>query len=523
MEFFDWAGEEDIQDDQVDVEGGVFNFLVNNQVPVAGVLDTNRVETPFERCLRRYTIFNKVVTTCTRAEFIDSNSRRKMLMDHMMSSFAKCLQREDYRSLIPPSIIRPDLLYIGDFFEALVKCITDEPVLTTTSPDRNSVVCKTPLRTYIFKLLESAEDESDQSSDESDQGDQGNHDQGNNNSDEEWFGQVDGDQGDNHHEEVVHDQGDNHHEEVVHDQGDNHHNQINQGDNNWYVSLSGPLSNLIHNYLRNSKMTYSNWYVSLSGPLSNLIHNYLRNSKMTYSSINKLCFPYKYDSGNILLSKKIFHASIRSDPLTYKLPAKIPRNFFQQYFALVFPGCEMLYQEREQEFEAILDTGDCICNVQYLGTVIHMFKNKKTSQWKAIESLCKDYFIECTNFEKTLEFVGFVDGFSFIQSVFEQGVQTTGRGQLEVPVTLIREDKSLTNFVDALLNLLHKGEFESLESESPQVDGTPQLTLTIRTLTDNRVVMTCTPMTLLEANLYKLYDKYLQPNTTAEETIEFLE
>ena len=497
MEFFDWAGEEDIQDDQVDVEGGVFNFLVNNQVPVAGVLDTNRVETPFERCLRRYTIFNKVVTTCTRAEFIDSNSRRKMLMDHMMSSFAKCLQREDYRSLIPPSIIRPDLLYIGDFFEALVKCITDEPVLTTTSPDRNSVVCKTPLRTYIFKLLESAEDESDQSSDESDQGDQGNHDQGNNNSDEEWFGQVDGDQGDNHHEEVVHDQGDNHHEEVVHDQGDNHHNQINQGDNNWYVSLSGPLSNLIHNYLRNSKMTYS--------------------------SINKLCFPYKYDSGNILLSKKIFHASIRSDPLTYKLPAKIPRNFFQQYFALVFPGCEMLYQEREQEFEAILDTGDCICNVQYLGTVIHMFKNKKTSQWKAIESLCKDYFIECTNFEKTLEFVGFVDGFSFIQSVFEQGVQTTGRGQLEVPVTLIREDKSLTNFVDALLNLLHKGEFESLESESPQVDGTPQLTLTIRTLTDNRVVMTCTPMTLLEANLYKLYDKYLQPNTTAEETIEFLE
>ena len=349
MEFFDWAGEEDIQDDQVDVEGGVFNFLVNNQVPVAGVLDTNRVETPFERCLRRYTIFNKVVTTCTRAEFIDSNSRRKMLMDHMMSSFAKCLQREDYRSLIPPSIIRPDLLYIGDFFEALVKCITDEPVLTTTSPDRNSVVCKTPLRTYIFKLLESAEDESDQSSDESDQGDQGNHDQGNNNSDEEWFGQVDGDQGDNHHEEVVHDQGDNHHEEVVHDQGDNYHEEVvrDQGDHHHEEVVHDQGDN--HHNQINVNPVVNNWFVSLSGPLSDLIRKYLQNSEITYPkipNIKKLYSPYKKDSDHIFLYKRLFHASTPlGDASTPELPAEIPIEFFLKYFALVSPGCEMLYKK----------------------------------------------------------------------------------------------------------------------------------------------------------------------------------
>ena len=84
MEFFDWLDDED------------------NQVDMGGELDIDRVEPPFERCLRRYTIFNKVYGKGTIAEFMDNNLKRKLLMEIMMSSFAKCVWSKDYNVLIQP-------------------------------------------------------------------------------------------------------------------------------------------------------------------------------------------------------------------------------------------------------------------------------------------------------------------------------------------------------------------------------------------------------------------------------------
>ena len=47
--------------------------------------------------------------------------------------------------------------------------------------------------------------------------------------------------------------------------------------------------------------------------------------------------------------------------------------------------------------------------------------------------------------------------------------------------------------------------------------------MTIRALTDDRHVLTCTRITSLEADLCKLYDEYLLPSTTFDETIQYVE
>ena len=131
---------------------------------------------------------------------------------------------------------------------------------------------------------------------------------------------------------------------------------------------------------------------------------------------------------------------------------------------------------------------------------------------------------EHPDFKKTSTVLEFIEGLNNFKFVFESRLGLTGKDPLKIPITLMEIERSRTDFLNALLDLQFKGKIETLTESNAwifrtsQVGGIPQATLTIMASTDDKYVLTCTPMT--EADQCKLYDEYLLPSTTFDETIQ---
>ena len=81
-----------------------------------------------ENYLKTNTIYNNIYGRGTEAEFWRSDTQRKLLTDKMTLTFASCLSRREYHSLMLPSQINPTVIpHISerDFFEGFVKSIME--------------------------------------------------------------------------------------------------------------------------------------------------------------------------------------------------------------------------------------------------------------------------------------------------------------------------------------------------------------------------------------------------------------